>query len=1534
MKYVALVFTLFCASPLAAAETRLTFGEAVGAPGDTVAVPISLSNTQAISGIGFSLEYDPSAVSFLRIDQTDLSMTPYVRENAPHLHFVFLDPQAAQVLATGNHELGKLMFTTKENAPLGKYPLGIGNLDFADGKRPPKRVQGVAESAGIWITTNWIRPSTAEWLSATKVEVDLHISTDEPVSAIQFALKWHASALAFDSTSTTTSWRIFSHEPEDRTVRIVAADFMGDRAFKDENAPLVSVHFRYRPNQNAPQMLLLELDEVLTTDGSGEKVPVIGRDGEIDTALRPERPAISFDKLHIEEIHADPASSDQGDANGDGVRHSREDEFIELINRGDQPIDLSGYLLSDDDVALDKMFEFPEGTTIAPGERIVLFGGGSPSGIPGQVYTDDGSIGNGLTNAGDVIVLIDPTAGDTVLTVAFESTATDQSLVQQDGAWVGHSTLYSGIFSPGEASQPIDTSDNGEGDQSTDTGGESTDGSTGDPPTDTGDPLTDEQINRNIQGLHIDEIHADPASSEQGDANGDGVRHSREDEFIELINRGDQSIDLSGYLLSDDDVALDKMFEFPEGTTIAPGERIVLFGGGSPQGIPGQVYTDDGSIGNGLTNSGDVIVLINPATGDTLLAVAYQSKANDQSLVQQDGAWVGHSTLYTGRFSPGEASQPINTSDNGEGDLPTDAGDGKNTLGLHIEEIHADPAFGERGDANGDGIRHGQEDEFIELINRGDQSIDLSGYLLSDDDVALDKMFRFPDSTIIAPGERIVLFGGGSPSGIPGQVYTDDGNIGNGLINAGDVLVLIDPTARDTLLAIAYQSNAKDQSLVQQDETWIGHSTLYAGRFSPGEASQPIDTSDNGEGDQSDENTDENPDGESTDTSGESTDGNVGDPPTDEKTNRNIQGLHIDEIHADPASSEQGDANGDGMRHSREDEFIELINRGDQPIDISGYLLSDDDVALDKMFEFPEGTTIAPGERIVLFGGGSPSGIPGQVYTDDGSIGNGLTNSGDVLVLINLATGDTLLVVAYQSKATDQSLVLKDGTWIGHSTLYTGRFSPGEASQPIDTSDNGEGDPPTDGEGDRSDENTDENPDGESTDTDGESKDGSAGDQPTNESENVVSVPDSTASMPDSVASEPREPANSPPRFLSISDTLALVGLTFQYAPRVHDPDGDALDLRVHQPLAWLHWDGEHLSGLATERDTGRVQVVIWASDGRDSVSHRVSVRVLSLRAQLDAIAPIYQSMTWRHQIDVPPNVQVQVDGGPEWHDHSLVWKPQSVGTHPAIVALSTDRGDELFLPVSIFVWPKPALKLHSVLVEPQRDINGDGRVDALEDQYVTIENFGDMPIDISGWLLGDDDGALTRLPAGTVLAADDRLILVGNIQAVAAERVFSAGGRIGNGLAKSDRILLIAPAGPDTLIDLRYTGSTPGQPIVFQDEQTVDTPPPDDPESREGEADDPIQPDRKRVIYPSPNPFNSATRFGFYTAGGPVHLTVYNVLGQPVRRLVHRDLPAGYHQRIWDGTNDSGIAVSSGVYLIYLKDGEATLIQRVALLR
>ncbi|MFC1526504.1 hypothetical protein ACFL6X_06815, partial [Candidatus Latescibacterota bacterium] len=51
----------------------------------------------------------------------------------------------------------------------------------------------------------------------------------------------------------------------------------------------------------------------------------------------------------------------------------------------------------------------------------------------------------------------------------------------------------------------------------------------------------------------IDEILADPPSGEEGDANGDGARHSYHDEFIELRNAGSDSVSVGGWRMGDDD---------------------------------------------------------------------------------------------------------------------------------------------------------------------------------------------------------------------------------------------------------------------------------------------------------------------------------------------------------------------------------------------------------------------------------------------------------------------------------------------------------------------------------------------------------------------------------------------------------------------------------------------------------------------------------------------------------------------------------------------------------------------------------------------------------------------------------------------------------------------------------------------------------------------------------------------------------------------------------------------------------------------
>jgi len=69
------------------------------------------------------------------------------------------------------------------------------------------------------------------------------------------------------------------------------------------------------------------------------------------------------------------------------------------------------------------------------------------------------------------------------------------------------------------------------------------------------------------------------------------------------------------------------------------------------------------------------------------------------------------------------------------------------------------------------------------------------------------------------------------------------------------------------------------------------------------------------------------------------------------------------------------------------------------------------------------------------------------------------------------------------------------------------------------------------------------------------------------------------------------------------------------------------------------------------------------------------------------------------------------------------------------------------------------------------------------------------------------------------------------------------------------------------------------------------------------------------------PNPFNPSTNIKFsIPQAANVELAIYNVLGQKVRMLVNNKLSAGFHQVVWDGKNDQGLKVSTGIYLLEMK--------------
>lgn len=163
------------------------------------------------------------------------------------------------------------------------------------------------------------------------------------------------------------------------------------------------------------------------------------------------------DPLVINEYLADPPDGDAGDANGDGSRSSSQDEFVELVNRTDAAMDISGYKLSD---AESVRHVFAHGTIIPPFEAVVVFGGGAPQGRFGNasdnaLVFEASSGGLSLNNGGDTIKLEDA-GGRTVQEIKFGAAegGANESLNRDpdvDGAvFANHSRVSFGSrFSPG-----------------------------------------------------------------------------------------------------------------------------------------------------------------------------------------------------------------------------------------------------------------------------------------------------------------------------------------------------------------------------------------------------------------------------------------------------------------------------------------------------------------------------------------------------------------------------------------------------------------------------------------------------------------------------------------------------------------------------------------------------------------------------------------------------------------------------------------------------------------------------------------------------------------------------------------------------------------------------------------------------------------------------------------------------------------------------------------------------------------------------
>lgn len=457
-------------------------------------------------------------------------------------------------------------------------------------------------------------------------------------------------------------------------------------------------------------------------------------------------------------------------------------DWVELVNTGTDPVDVSGFVLKDDKD--ERTLAVPAGTVLAPGGYLAV-----------DTNTDGDPAGFGLGKADTARLFA---ADGTTLLDAYAWT-------QEPATSWGRCADATGEF----VAQPETT--RGAANRCAVTGAEA---------------------------VRINEI----------ESSGDTT------DWIELVNTSTVPADLSGYVLKDSDDA--------PSTTLADGTTI-------PAG--GFLAVDALAFGLGGEDSARLV-------------------APDGSTVVDAYSWTAHATTTYGRCA------------DGTGEFTTTAAPTKNAPNDCTPPAAAGALVINEVESNGD------DTDWIELMNTGGTAIDLSGYVVRDNDDS--RTDRIAEGTVIEPGALLVL---------EGETATDP-DFTFGLGGADEARIFLPDGV--TLVA---------------SYAWTTHATVTYGRC---------------------------PDG-----TGEFTTTTVS---TKGAPNDCRVPVRINEVES------SGGTPGD---------WVELVNVGTDPVDLSGYLLGDSDDT--HRYPVPAGTTLAAGAYLVLdeadFGFGLGGADSARLLTPDGA---------------------------------------------------------------------------------------------------------------------------------------------------------------------------------------------------------------------------------------------------------------------------------------------------------------------------------------------------------------------------------------------------------------------------------------------------------------------------------------------------------------------------------------------------------------------
>ena len=93
--------------------------------------------------------------------------------------------------------------------------------------------------------------------------------------------------------------------------------------------------------------------------------------------------------------------------------------------------------------------------------------------------------------------------------------------------------------------------------------------------------------------------------------------------------------------------------------------------------------------------------------------------------------------------------------------------------------------------------------------------------------------------------------------------------------------------------------------------------------------------------------------------------------------------------------------------------------------------------------------------------------------------------------------------------------------------------------------------------------------------------------------------------------------------------------------------------------------------------------------------------------------------------------------------------------------------------------------------------------------------------------------------------------------------------------------------------------------------------------------------PKKLDIRHAHPNPFNNSVSISFEIPNSKnVNLSIFDMKGRKVRQMSLGKLKNGFHNVVWDGKNNLGNELSSGIYMAVLEIGDKFNVQKISLVK